>query len=1194
MTLVANRTVLVDLKANTAQFKSAMTDAAGSMKGLDAEQAKAQKRAAMWSAVGKASTAAGIGIAAGLLATTKAASNQEQALGALNAVFKLNTQAMVDNARGATQIGLSTTQYANSAAKLGAQLGNLGVDQNQLGATTDDLIRKAADMAAQFGGPTSQAVDAISAALRGERDPIEQYGVTLTETGIKAEMAATGLDKTAATLSLLNKQLSSSGTIGAAAREFDTTAAATARMRAEFDNASADLGTALLPAMTAGAEAAAGLLHKFNALPDGAKTAATYIVGLGAAALMLGPKMAAAAKGIHSLAQAALAVANPFASANVKMSGWMAALGKAGLIAASAVAMHQLGVAINGVQWGQAVQDSNLLTQQLIAFGREGSGAVGRLGSVNNALEIMGSGAVSVGQGFARAGSLMQSGFAFAGNSAEVLNDQIDAIDAALAGMVQSGQGDQAAAIVQRLVDATVAAGGSVEDVTARLFQYNTAQEGAAAAAQNSAAASDKDAASKRAEADAVRALTRDLQTLLGINLSVSESHDALIGRQGRLRAAYEANGRALLGNSQAALANREAMRQEMRLIDGLANATRERVLATTGSEAKATAAYNRIMNSQVAGFRAAAVAAGFNRKQVDALVDSFFDLPGKKDVKVGAPGAKGAKKDVDSLKRSVDNVPDRKDVKTDGPGAKATESKMKQVAKSVFGVPDKKDVKTDAPGAQGTRGDLDNVRGAANSIPGSKNVAVTTSGAGDAVAQLNAVAAAAADEVKTVYVQVMSNVHIASGGLVPQWPGYAAGGPRRRVDGAVHGPGTSTSDSVPAMLSAGEFVMRAAAVDRYGLGFMLAVNSGRLPGFSRGGRVRRRDDLIDPATGKRYVWADQRWIEYHPAPRLPKGPDERPVWDKPDPRKGESKAEYRERVERKRRRFERKMERYQRRKAIKDERKDLIEQEKLDYKWKLRDEAAAKAQEEYNKRVEEAQQRLDDILQQKSEFQNQIYSAMASDWMGTFDFSKAAEATEALAEAQRSLADARKAAATAAPEDRAQALADVAAARKEVEEARKAAAAAAPTPQNVLKSFQDRARQAQEYSAGMQNLTSRGVSEDLLRELAAAGPEAAAPMMAALRGMTPQQIQQLNAQIQATKASGLGLAAFLGTEFYGDEEAAARRALANAQQNPPPVTVNIAAADTPIKMSLDSRDIWKGQLRLRRRSGNTYTFERA
>ena len=41
---------------------------------------------------------------------------------------------------------------------------------------------------------------------------------------------------------------------------------------------------------------------------------------------------------------------------------------------------------------------------------------------------------------------------------------------------------------------------------------------------------------------------------------------------------------------------------------------------------------------------------------------------------------------------------------------------------------------------------------------------------------------------------------------------------------------GSKSSDSIPAWLSNGEFVLRAAAVRRYGLGFLQAMNGLRLP----------------------------------------------------------------------------------------------------------------------------------------------------------------------------------------------------------------------------------------------------------------------------------------------------------------------------------------------------------------------------
>ena len=58
----------------------------------------------------------------------------------------------------------------------------------------------------------------------------------------------------------------------------------------------------------------------------------------------------------------------------------------------------------------------------------------------------------------------------------------------------------------------------------------------------------------------------------------------------------------------------------------------------------------------------------------------------------------------------------------------------------------------------------------------------------------------------------------------------------KKAQGGIVYGPGTSTSDSIPAMLSNGEYVVRAAAVRKIGLPMLNAINAGR--GFADGGIV--------------------------------------------------------------------------------------------------------------------------------------------------------------------------------------------------------------------------------------------------------------------------------------------------------------------------------------------------------------------
>lgn len=65
---------------------------------------------------------------------------------------------------------------------------------------------------------------------------------------------------------------------------------------------------------------------------------------------------------------------------------------------------------------------------------------------------------------------------------------------------------------------------------------------------------------------------------------------------------------------------------------------------------------------------------------------------------------------------------------------------------------------------------------------------------------------------------------------------------------GMVHGPGTSTSDSIPAMLSTNEFVMKAKSVRKFGANFMHMINRGVLPAFADGGLVSALNDSLSGA----------------------------------------------------------------------------------------------------------------------------------------------------------------------------------------------------------------------------------------------------------------------------------------------------------------------------------------------------------
>lgn len=86
------------------------------------------------------------------------------------------------------------------------------------------------------------------------------------------------------------------------------------------------------------------------------------------------------------------------------------------------------------------------------------------------------------------------------------------------------------------------------------------------------------------------------------------------------------------------------------------------------------------------------------------------------------------------------------------------------------------------------------------------------------------------------LYATIVAACTGGGGGFAARWKG--AFGKAFASGGSVAGPGTGTSDSVPAMLYNGEYVLNAQAVDRLGVPFLNGLNTGRLRGFASGGLV--------------------------------------------------------------------------------------------------------------------------------------------------------------------------------------------------------------------------------------------------------------------------------------------------------------------------------------------------------------------
>jgi TP901 family phage tail tape measure protein len=69
--------------------------------------------------------------------------------------------------------------------------------------------------------------------------------------------------------------------------------------------------------------------------------------------------------------------------------------------------------------------------------------------------------------------------------------------------------------------------------------------------------------------------------------------------------------------------------------------------------------------------------------------------------------------------------------------------------------------------------------------------------------------------------------------------------GKGKAFGGMISGPGGPRDDLIPVMLSNGEFVVQASAVDKYGVGFMQMINNKQLDGFAGGGYSSRYPGMV-------------------------------------------------------------------------------------------------------------------------------------------------------------------------------------------------------------------------------------------------------------------------------------------------------------------------------------------------------------
>ena len=275
----------------------------------------------------------------------------EDASSALQATFADSGDRMIQWANGsAIAFNLSRREALTAAQSMAVFGDSAGLAGQDLESFAISLTERAADAASYFGGSTADAIQAFGSALRGESEPIRKYGVFLNEATLRSKAFEMGLiSSTKNALTPQQKTLAAYNVImdqttrvqGDVARTSDSMANQIKQSQAQMENFKTTVGETLAVGLAPILGVLNGVLRGFNGLPQPIKTVAVALAALGAAALVLGPRIAAITAEMRAAGVTATGMTSKMKGAAMFLGGpWGAALA-VGTIALTHFMMEQ-------------------------------------------------------------------------------------------------------------------------------------------------------------------------------------------------------------------------------------------------------------------------------------------------------------------------------------------------------------------------------------------------------------------------------------------------------------------------------------------------------------------------------------------------------------------------------------------------------------------------------------------------------------------------------------------------------------------------------------------------------------------------------------------------------------------------------------------------------------------------------------
>ena len=249
---MAKNTVVVSILADSKNLKSGMAEAGSAFDGFkNIAKAGALAAGAAVAAIGAAAVNFGVDV-------VKAGSTAQQSLNGISKLFGDNAQVIVTESKNAAdQWGISAEQYRQSALVIEGGMTRAGMSFDEARSRGDTLRGNLLDLVSVYGGDLPGALDAYGAAMRGEFDPLEQFGVKLKESAVQAKAKEMGLMDASGQLDEYGRALATTALIeeqaaavqGASGDRAETFAGKVEKLKAKWENFKETIGLAVMPVL---------------------------------------------------------------------------------------------------------------------------------------------------------------------------------------------------------------------------------------------------------------------------------------------------------------------------------------------------------------------------------------------------------------------------------------------------------------------------------------------------------------------------------------------------------------------------------------------------------------------------------------------------------------------------------------------------------------------------------------------------------------------------------------------------------------------------------------------------------------------------------------------------------------------------------------------------------------------------------